>query len=178
MRPLGLVLLAALTALASCGWRAGLPRPNGAETLGVEFPANDSKLRDLEIDLAQALAEAALDRVSLKPVAPGSADLVMRGRIVDFRRIGGIRRPENDLAESRDTIRLELQLMDRRTGRVLGDTSRAIGAGFVVEADEAATIARDERAAQLRAARNLAELLILELFDPLAYETDDARAAR
>ncbi|MEO0652022.1 MAG: hypothetical protein AAFZ65_15220 [Planctomycetota bacterium] len=169
------LVLLAVGLLAACGWRAGLPRPVGAQTLAVAFPGNDSRLRDLEVDLGQALAEAALDRLSLRLVAPAEADLVIQGRIYDFRRLGGIRAPDNELVEAQDLIGVELALVETATGNELGTVSRRLWAGFAVDIDEAATNAADERETQLRVARNLAEGLILELFDPLTYETGSSQ---
>ena len=172
---LGWACLWATAGLAGCGWHAGLPRPLGARSLAVTFPGNDSQLRDLEIDLGQALAEAALDRLSLRLVAPAEADLVIRGRIVDFRRLGGIRAADNELVEAQDEIRVELSLVESATGNELGSASRGLRSGFVTSIDVAPTNAEDEREIQLRLARNLAEGLILELFDPLDYETGSSR---
>jgi hypothetical protein len=166
-----LVAAAALGSLAACGWRAGLPRPAGATTLAVAFPGNDTLLRDLEVLLAQALAEAALDRIDLRPVGPGDADLVIRGTLVDFRRGGGVRSPENGLLEARPTIAIRVALVERATGNELARADRTVSAGLLVPPDTSPTRAPDEFATRERVARNLAESLILELFDPLAYGT-------
>ena len=92
---------------SSCGWHAGLTAPGGAETLAIRFLGNDGPLRDLEVDLTQAIAEAAIDRLSLVPAEPDHADLVVQGRILDYRRRPGIRSPENTLLETASGVVLE-----------------------------------------------------------------------
>jgi hypothetical protein len=156
--------------LAACGWRAGLPVPADARTLAVTFPANDSPLRDLELDFGVALAEAALDRLDLQPEAPEAADLVVRGRVIDFQRRSGIRTPRNRLLETGDEIELELWLVDGRSGATLRTVRRQLESGFAVELLVSPARTPEEALARRRVVRNLAEGLLLELFDPLAYE--------
>ncbi|MHC4894133.1 MAG: LPS assembly lipoprotein LptE [Planctomycetota bacterium] len=163
------LLLAA--ASSACGWTVGIPHPPGAETLAIAYPLNDSEIRDLEVELARALSRAALQRLDLRLVAPDEADLVIDGRITDFGRLGGIRSPDNELLEVRDGIWVDLRLVDGETGLELASASRALASGFVVPPDSATTNAPQERPARQRVARNLAEGLILELFDPSAYDS-------
>lgn len=179
-------LAAALSiALAGCGWRAGLPTPEGATSLAVAFPGNDSHLRDLELDFGLALADVALERLALEPAAPADADLVLRGRVLDLRGRGGIRSAENELLEAGVNLRVELELLDRRSGAVLGRAERALEAGFLVPefsidpatdglvlGPESPFRADEANPTRLRLVRNLAEGLILDLFAPPSYETD------
>ena len=119
--------------LAGCGWHAGLESPAGANTLAIRFLANDGPLRDLEVDLTRAISESAIDLVALLPATPETADLVIEGRIVDYRRRGGIRDPENRLLESAVGIQVEAQLVRRSDGAVLSNTSRWLEAGYGIE---------------------------------------------
>ena len=153
-----------LAGLAGCGWRAGLEQPAGAETLAIEFLANETKLPDLEIELSRALSRAAVDRLSLVPARPSEADLVVRGRILDLSRRGGIRSPDNVLLESGDRILIETELVRASDGGVLGRSSRWLEAGFVVETGFSAASTPSEAVARRRVVENLAVGALLDLF--------------
>jgi len=157
-----LVPLALLVALgaAACGYRAGLTLPEHTETVGVEVFDNDSLLRNIELDLAQSLARAVTDRVSAPLVPSGRADVVVRGRIVDYRRRGGIRTRENELLETGIRFSVEASLVRRSTGEVLRETSTSLWSGYFAGDLESELAARD------RAFVYLAEELVLDLFRP------------
>ena len=177
MRPgsplLALLLGALLAAAAGCGFRAGLPAPEGARTLAVAWPGNDSRLRDLELEVGLALSRSALERLDLEPATPAEADLVLRGRVVDLRGRGGVRSPDNELLEAGQEIRIVLELEDRRSGQVVGRSERALEAGFLVPLDTSPFRAPEVEPTRARVVRNLAEGLLLDLFAPPAYEEGD-----
>lgn len=172
-----LIALAAALALSGCGWRAGLPNPEGATTLGVAFPGNETRLRDLELEVGLALAEVALERLTLSPAAPSDADLVLRGRILDYRGRGGIRSDGNVLLEAGTEIRVAMELHDRRSGHVLATAERSLEGGFLVDAFTSPFRASDSVPARDRIVRNLAEGLVLDLFAPPSYEEASSATA-
>ncbi|QDU68517.1 hypothetical protein [Engelhardtia mirabilis] len=168
------LLLAAIASLAltACGWRAGLPTPDGARTLGVAFPGNDSWVRDIEVDLGLALSEAALERLSLEPAAADRADLVISGRVDEVRGRAGIRSQDNVLLETGTEILVSFELRDRRSGELLGRSDRSIEAGFLVPEATSPLRAPELPESRSRVIRNLAEGLILDLFAPPSYEDE------
>lgn len=174
-----LALFAAL-ALAACGYRTGLTVPEGAKTVGVEFFGNDGPLRDLEVELQSELAQSLERMAHLRLVDPLSADVVVRGRIIDYRRRGGIRSRDNKMLESGVRITVEAELLDpeRRydsAGKLLAPrrlrgTRTSAESGFRLEEPDG------ERAARARVLRNLADRLALDLFAEVAYEPRDPGA--
>lgn len=166
------IVLAA--ALAACGYRTGLTVPEGRRTVGVEFFGNDGPLRDVEVQLQSELAQAVERMLPVRIVDPTRADLIVRGRVVDYSRRGGIRSPENKLLETGIRITVEASLIDPkpqfdRNGnplppRVLRRARTFTESGYRIEETDG------ERAARARALRNLADRLTLDLFGAVAYE--------
>ncbi|MEM7308538.1 MAG: LPS assembly lipoprotein LptE [Planctomycetota bacterium] len=171
-RRLGVALALLLTALAGCGWHTGLVAPEGAESVGVDWFALDEDVleRDLEPALHDALSRAVSDLVGLRLVAPEDADLVIRGRIGDYGRRGGIRGRDHQLLESAVRITVDARL-ERRAGQVVASSRAALPSGYVTAnrvADDDFEVggAREEDRARERLLRFLAEEIVLELFAP------------
>ncbi len=152
-----------LVLAGACGWHTGLLPPEGASSVGVEIFATGEGLleRNLEPLLHDELSRAVADLVDAPLVSTGDADLVVRGRIIEYRRRGGIRSPEHVLLESGVRIVISGELVERTTGRIVRPTVQAhIWSGYVLGDPDAEAAARD------RALRNLAETLVLDLFRP------------
>ncbi len=158
--------LAAL-ALVGCGWHAGLLAPAGAETLGLRFLGNDTRLPGFEVDVTQAIGRAVRDRVSLRTAAPERADLVLEGEVFELRRWAGVRSPENEQLEASVQIGVELRLIERKTGEILATSRRDLRAGYVIDPGFGIANTPGQVTAQNRAISNLAEGLVLDLFRPL-----------
>jgi hypothetical protein len=156
--------LAVLTlAATACGWRAGLPLPSGARTIAVEVARREGDVleRGLEPELTAALSQAVIDWVDLPLVAPVEADLVVRSQVLEYRRRGGVRNTRNELIETAVFVRARAELLDRRTGRVLGEPKEAQEwSGFALDDPQT-----NEEEAQARALRHVAAALVLELFE-------------
>jgi len=155
-------ILVALLALPGCGWHAGLTVPEGARSVGVEVVTRAPNVleRGLEPRLTQALSQAVSDLVGLPLESPSRADFVVRGEILNYRRRGGVRSIDNQLRESAVRIDVRATLVDRQTGKATKEVLEGLWSGYVL-GDPA-----EERTAQNRAIRNLAETLVLELFQP------------
>jgi hypothetical protein len=164
-RAVGTASLALLLCCA-CGWHAGLAAPEGARTVGVEAVRRDGKVleRGLEPELTDALSEAVVDWVDLPLVRSARADLVVRAEILEFRRRGGVRTPENELIETAVFVRARAELYDRRLGRPVAEVQAQNWSGFALD-DPA-----NEEAARARALRTVGETLILKLFEPRAED--------
>lgn len=175
---LWLPILASVFA-TSCGYSAGLRVPEGHETVGLEVFANPSALRNLEADLYQALSSSMTQLVLTPLVAPDHADLVVRGRIIEFRRRGGVRNENNRLEETGNRITVEAWL-ETRAGKRVGElaettmeTGYIIGEGSfdtstIDETRRNPTLERsNELQARQRTFRLAAEELVFELFSRL-----------
>lgn len=152
---------AALLALAAtgCGYSSGLRTPEGYRTVGVEFFANDSKVPDLERDLQLYVSRSVRDTVEAPLTAPSQADVVIRGRIMDYRRFAGIRGADNNLLETGVSISVQAWLVDARTDEPIGETvfsGQTVGYTTVE--------AFGEERSRDRSLSYLAEGLVLDLF--------------
>jgi hypothetical protein len=152
--------------IAACGYRTGFTVPD-AQSVAVEIFGNDSKERDLEVELHDHLTDA-LDRLIDAPiVTPERADLVIRGTVLEYARRGGIRNTDNVLLENGVRITVQARLV--RPGedaheQVLRQLKVADDRGFLVEDP------LGEMDARARVLRHIADRLVLDLFGDLAYE--------
>lgn len=158
----GAVVLGLALGFAACGFQAGLA-PRGSdgrqvETVGFEVFENDSRRPNLERDLHVALSAAARRWADARLVTPGGAELVVRGRILEVERTGGIRSPDNQLLETGEVVRVEGELFDARSRRVVRRATVGVRVGTTLNVPDA------EVDAEARAVSVAAERLILLLF--------------
>jgi len=185
------ILIAALFAAlnsASCGYTTGFTLPD-SQTVGVAIFDNDSKQRDIEIEVHTAVTDS-LDRmVGATVVDPRNADLVITGTVVSYTHRSGIRDKDNVRLENGVRITLKAQLVRRGSGppsaepvtakrkekklgkepsengdQVLRQITVNEDRGFLIQDQFGESKARSE------ALRNLADRLVLDLFADLAYE--------
>ncbi|MCH2104288.1 MAG: LPS assembly lipoprotein LptE [Planctomycetes bacterium] len=144
---------------AACGYSVGLVAPEGFETVGVEIFHNDTLEPGLERDLHPVLSSEVRDRVPLPLTSPADSELLIRGRLVDFSRVRGIRNPQNQVLESGVRLLAEAWTVRASTGEVITPktTARAT-VGYPVGSSSG------ERAARARAIRQLAQALTVDLF--------------
>lgn len=169
----------ALGGLAACGWHTGLVAPDGADSVGVAYFQVDKDVyeRDVEPLLHDKITRSVSDLVDASLVAPGDADLVIRGRIYDYRRRGGIRGRDNQLLETSVRLGVEARLERRATGEVLATVNAQIPSGYVAAERQVVDLSLgpdtetilvggrpNEAAARDRALRFLADQIVLDLF--------------
>jgi len=155
---LGAILCLALPS-PSCHYNIGLTAPEGYSEVAVEIFANDTREPDLERALQSSLTREVRDRVPLHLVAPEQSELVIEGRLVDFNRVRGVRNPMNQLMESGVQITAEAWVVKRSSGeRISTPITAQATVGYAIGDS------RGERAARERALRQLAEILIVDLF--------------
>ncbi len=161
MRALCALLLASL---GGCGWQTGLIAPDGVRSIGIEYFNNTTPEPDLEVAFAAVLGESLVTLVALPVRPPDGADLVIRGRIDEFRRRSGVRDEDNQLLESGVRIGVQAELVDRATGITLRTSDARLWGGFAVDRTE------NELDTRVRVLRNLADEVILDLFAPPTYK--------
>lgn len=159
MRALALLVLAACC--GACGFRAGLPVAEDYASIGIEIFGNESFEPDLERAVHAELTRAVRDMCAVPIEAPARAQVVVRGKILDYARRGGVRTTENQLLETGLTITVEATLVDQRSRRPIGPPETASGSiGYIVGEADGESTARD------RALRKLCDELVLRLFAP------------
>jgi len=163
---LELLALILAASLVSCGYSAGIRPPQGIESVGLAVFGNDSEFPELERELYTALSEELSQAVDTQLRAPDRADLVIRGRILQYRRIRGIMGRSSELQESGVHIRLMGWLYDARRGGQLGEP---------IELEETVRyivhVRGEEPHARRQALRSLSQELVLNLFSQANYES-------
>lgn len=162
------LLAAALLGLASCGWHQGLVAPDSApdaRTIGIQIFGNETLEPGLEADLSKHLSQAVVDYVQLDLAPPGSADLLVRGTVTNFRRRDGIRSEINELLEGSVRVELTAELVHRRDNRVLNQVETGLWAEYATGTPALNSPGIGEGPARQRLLQNLATRLVLELFD-------------
>ncbi len=152
----------ALLVVLGCGWHAGLVPPDGSHSVGVEiFETRREVLeRGLEPLLSEELSKAVVEFVGAPLATPGRADVVVRGRILEYRRRAGIRNTQNELVETGVFILASAELVDRRSGKVLVPTREAHNwTGYALDRP-----VENEDDARQRALRYVAQTLVFDLF--------------
>jgi len=152
---------------AGCGYSVGLVAPAGFDTVAVEVFHNDTLEPDLERALYAALSSEVRDRLPLPLTSPSDSELLIRGRLVDFSRVRGIRDPQNQVLESGVRVVAEAWTVRSSTGEVVHPkTAARATVGYPVGSSSG------ERAARARAMRQLAQALTVDLFARAASEEE------
>jgi len=155
--------------LAGCQFEAGLtPRGfDGApvERLGIAIFDNDSRRPNLERSLHESISRAARRWSDGHLVRPESAQVIIRGRILEAERSQGIRNRANQVLESRETVRVEAELYDRRARRVVRRAETYVFVGTTLDVADAEVDAR-QRALDVAGDRLLLILLAREDTQP------------
>ena len=159
-------LLAGL--MAGCGYSSGVRLPEGHETVAVEYFGNDSPDPDLERSIHLRLSDQVARMVNAPLVAPQHADLVIQGRIIDYRRLFGIIGGSNNLMESGVQVYLEAWLYDPHRGIRLGRRIR-----LNREIRYMVRVRGDEPEALEIALETVTQELVLDLFNQEAYEPEE-----
>ena len=152
--------------LCGCGYSTRLNVATelaDVSTVGVEIFGNDTLERDLERELHAELTRTVRSLIDADLVAPGQADVVLRGKLTQFARRGGIRSLDNELLQTGVLIAVEAALVERATEEELtGPMDIAVDVGFTL------TGVGMESDARQRAVRNLADRIALDLFTAAA----------
>jgi len=163
---LGSLLLASL---ASCGYTSGIRLPADARTIGVTVFDNLGPQPEVERDLFACLSSQANRMIDAELVAPQNADLVIRGEIVEYRRLHGILNKEGQLQQSGVRLILRAWIEDQRLGVRIGDTMQVDQAvRYVIHAGQ------EEFGARTTALQHLCQELILDLFTQVDYESSES----
>lgn len=163
--------LALCGALAACGYRTGFLVPEHIGSIGVEIFDNVSKVRDLEAEVHDYVTESLRSRTEAHLVPPSLAELVIRGRVLDYSRRSGIRNRDNQLLETGVEITVEAELVRRRSDpeareEVLRRITVDEESGFRLQEPNGEFDAKE------RVLRRLADRIVLELLAEFTQEGD------
>jgi lipopolysaccharide assembly LptE-like protein len=154
-------LLVFLPALTGCGYTLGYRMPPGVRTVSIPIFENATfpLRREVEFEITSAFRQELQARTDLRIVDEnGSPDLLVRGRILEFR--------ERVIAQSRQDVKTEsnlVALVELRIENYLAGTVRVERVNdvepFSIESGE--SFATGQR----RAIRNIAEKLVVAMED-------------
>ncbi|MBI5431662.1 MAG: hypothetical protein HZA52_02405 [Planctomycetes bacterium] len=168
MKRASLALLLAALGLG-CGYNTGFLVSKNVGSIGVEVFDNTSKVRDLEADVHDHLTESLRSRTEAHLVPPSLAELVIRGRVLDYSRRSGIRSRDNQLLETGVQIAVEAELVRRRADP---DAQEEVLRRIQVEEESGFRLqeANGELDARDRVLRRLADRIVLELLSEFTQE--------
>ncbi len=161
VRTIGAAACSIALALAGCGYTLGFKAPPGVRTIAVPvfYNATFPLRREVEFDLTSAFRQEIQARTSLRIVdSAANPDLIVRGRIVDFR--------ERVVAETRRDVKTESNIVstvDLEIENYVAGTMHKQRVTdvqpFSIEAGETFDVGRQ------RAIRNIAEKLLVAIED-------------
>lgn len=131
-RHLSGILAVALLAGSGCGYRFGVLRHEGVESIHVpifKYHGLEQR-RGIELELTQAVTDEFISRSGLVLTTLEKADAVLEGEIVQFREWVITEDRENNVLESSVAVTLNLRLR-RQDGEVLVERERMQETAFV-----------------------------------------------
>jgi len=116
-----LIFFSALLAFTvpACGYRMGSLMPENIKTISVQILNNATYWRGLEITLTREIHEEIASRTNLILSEKESADALLKGTIVGFRKLVLLEDIDDNTLESSVIAVVEVELVDLRTGKVL-----------------------------------------------------------
>jgi len=165
-------LLAALllVPLVGCGYSSGVRLPLEAETVGVAVFENTTAFPAVERELYVALSDQAARMVNAEVAAPSRADITVRGRILEYRRLYGVVNVDNQLVQTGVFVTLQAWLEDNRLGERVGEAlTFDQGVRYVIRVGE------EEEGARRQALAQLSQEILLDLFSQRDYAAESER---
>ena len=150
--------------VSSCGYTHGVLLPEEATSIGVAVFDNTSLFPEVEGEVFACMSTQASRMVSGRMLSPNRADLVVHGRILEYRRLGGAVDPQGRLLSSGVQVRLQAWIVDRRHGERIGqivEVDRPVR--YIFGAGEA------EIGARRAALENLCQGVVLDLLNQPDY---------
>lgn len=151
---------AALLVLATgCGYSTNSLVPTTYHTVAIPIFVNDTRRRDLEIEVTRAVVEEMQSRTHLRVVPESTGpDLVMKGVLHEVDESGVSRRGHQRIREQDLFVTAEIEVQDRRAGKTLVAKQRVSEREAFVP-----VVGEDVRTAREEAVRALAERIVRTL---------------
>jgi hypothetical protein len=138
------MILGLLQSNACVGWRTGPLVLEGLERVYVPYFENDTYFRRLEHDLTHEVISRINERSDLFLTDEKSADLILKGRIIDYRLTVLSEDPQDRVLESAATVTVEVKVVRASDGSVLREAVLRDSAEFNREFNESLETARVE----------------------------------
>jgi hypothetical protein len=155
-----LMLILSVAAFTGCGYTLGTPTVHGVRTVHVPIFKSLSFRRNLDYLVTEAVQREIRMRGSYRLDDAETADTILRGRIVEFRKTPLLENRYDDPREVQLMVGAEVTWVDRRTGQILQQqtfpiaselTAQASNVNFSPEVGHSLASAQQESAQRLAA---------------------------
>lgn len=157
-----LTLLLAVS-VSGCGYTLGPQRVRGMRTVHVPVFQMDSFRRDLDRLLTEAVHSEIRTRTAYRLEDEHTADTILKGRIVDYRKDVLSETRFDDARELQLSLGVQISWVDRRSGRVLQERVFPIGQDLAQRAADvsfAPELGHSMATAQQKAAERMAAQVV------------------
>ncbi|KKO18024.1 MAG: hypothetical protein DCC43_06350 [Candidatus Brocadia sp.] len=134
------VVMFFIAAVVGCGYSSRSLLRSNVRSIYVPIFDNNTFRRGYEFDLTKAVRDQILLRTRLRVVDKDEADSILFGKITSFNEGVTIENRNDNIIESRTSVGIEIQWVDKRTGRAIvprKNISKA--AEFIVPRNETLT---------------------------------------
>lgn len=153
------VVLAVAALLAACGYTTRALVPDRYRTIAVPVFTNESRRRDLHVELTRVLVEEIQSRTHLRVVGSNDdPDLVLRGSLADIDEETLSRRDRQVIREGAYFVTARVDVQDRRANQPLVRDRKVTERESFVP-----VLGEDVRTARSEAMRSLAEKIVRTL---------------
>jgi hypothetical protein len=153
------VIVAVMALLAAgCGYSSDSLIASHYKTISLEIFKNETRYRDFEFILAEALKNEIVQKTDLKLASRSEAQTVLRGTIKSFEQYVVTETKTDQVRELEVKIVLSFQWVDQRTGRVIHERGR-----FQRTADAKFPLGQTRESAELEVLTDVAEDIINDL---------------
>lgn len=110
-----ITLLASVT--FSCGYRIGMSKPSGMQSIALRTFENETFRRGLDLQLTELIGEEIISRSSLRLAEESQADCLLKGKILSVQDLVLLNGPFAEVREGAVRVAIEVDLFDRRLGK-------------------------------------------------------------
>lgn len=141
--------------VSGCGYSQKSLIDRKINSIYINIFENNTFIRGIEFDIAKAVKDEIMSRTRLRIVQKDSADIILTGKIGDSVQ-AALSQSRDNIVESSVSISVSIELLDTRTGRIMGGGASG-SAAFLVDRGENVQSATEEAIANL--ARDLVNKL-------------------
>ncbi len=116
---MGFVLL--VTLMCGCGYSTRSLISRNINSIHIPIFENDTFRRGIEFDLTKAVKNEVMSKTNLRIASKDHADNILHGTVKDFTERIITHGFRDSVVEAQMTLFVDIQLVDRRTGRTLID---------------------------------------------------------
>ncbi len=101
----------------SCGYRIGMSKPSGMQSIALRTFENETFRRGIDLQLTELIGEEIISRSSLRLTEESQADCLLKGKILSVQDLVLLTGPFAEVREGAVRVLIEVDLFDRRLGK-------------------------------------------------------------